>query len=218
MKCVHQICFIERGVQALLPVSKFERKEEIRIKWVPTTIEDEGIAIKSNFKACAKKDCSFTPQELSLQSNSCSSASGLSRLTYLAHPTPLRHPTIQLTLTLSFAMLVDYLEVGAARPTHEKENEGKSGYSLNGYSVPATNPPLTAIVVVLTGLVGVNSAQTLLDKLGLDDRIAQGMAITSSAYGLGTTTLLAKEPEALLFSAIAYALIGITYSFMICNY
>uniref|UniRef100_A0A0D6QST2 LrgB-like protein n=1 Tax=Araucaria cunninghamii TaxID=56994 RepID=A0A0D6QST2_ARACU len=80
----------------------------------------------------------------------------------------------------------------------------------------ATNPSLTAAVVVLTGLVGANFAQTLLDKLGLDDPIARGMATASSAHGLGTAALSAKEPETLPFCAIAYALTGI-FGSVLCS-
>lgn len=81
----------------------------------------------------------------------------------------------------------------------------------------ATNPSLTAAVVVLTGLVGANFAQILLDKLGLDDPIARGMATASSAHGLGTAALSAKEPEALPFCAIAYALTGI-FGSLLCSF
>ncbi|GLJ46637.1 hypothetical protein SUGI_0982720 [Cryptomeria japonica] len=80
----------------------------------------------------------------------------------------------------------------------------------------ATNPSLTAAVVVLTGLIGANFVQTLLDKLGLDDPIARGMATASSAHGLGTAALSAKEPEALPFCAIAYALTGI-FGSLLCS-
>uniref|UniRef100_A0A0C9RKP5 TSA: Wollemia nobilis Ref_Wollemi_Transcript_13422_1888 transcribed RNA sequence n=1 Tax=Wollemia nobilis TaxID=56998 RepID=A0A0C9RKP5_9CONI len=80
----------------------------------------------------------------------------------------------------------------------------------------ATNPSLTAAVVVLTGLVGANFVQTLLDRLGLDDPIARGMATASSAHGLGTAALSAKEPEALPFCAIAYALTGI-FGSLLCS-
>ncbi|KAF9617409.1 hypothetical protein IFM89_036330 [Coptis chinensis] len=72
-----------------------------------------------------------------------------------------------------------------------------------------TNPSLTAAVVVLTGLVGANFVQTMLDKLRLQDPIARGIATASSAHGFGTAALSAKEPEALPFCAIAYALTGI---------
>lgn len=81
----------------------------------------------------------------------------------------------------------------------------------------ATNPSLTAAVVVLTGLVGANFAQTFLDKLGFDDPIARGMATASSAHGLGTAALSAKEPEALPFCAIAYALTGI-FGSLLCSF
>ncbi|KAH9299765.1 hypothetical protein KI387_031447, partial [Taxus chinensis] len=80
----------------------------------------------------------------------------------------------------------------------------------------ATNPSLTAAVVVLTGLIGANFVQTLLDKLRLDDPIARGMATASSAHGLGTAALSAKEPEALPFCAIAYALTGI-FGSLLCS-
>ncbi|PIA50405.1 hypothetical protein AQUCO_01300857v1 [Aquilegia coerulea] len=79
-----------------------------------------------------------------------------------------------------------------------------------------TNPSLTAAVVVLTGLVGANFVQTMLDKLRLQDPIARGIATASSAHGLGTAALSAKEPEALPFCAIAYALTGI-FGSLLCS-
>ncbi|EPS63824.1 hypothetical protein M569_10955 [Genlisea aurea] len=78
-----------------------------------------------------------------------------------------------------------------------------------------TNSSLTAAVVVLTGLVGANFVQATLDKLGFRDPIARGIATASSAHGLGTAALSAKEPEALPFCAIAYALTGI-FGSVIC--
>lgn len=79
-----------------------------------------------------------------------------------------------------------------------------------------TNPSLTAAAVVLTGLVGANFVQAVLDKLSLKDPIARGIATASSAHGLGTAALSAKEPEALPFCAIAYALTGI-FGSLICS-
>ncbi|KAJ4784904.1 Antiholin-like protein LrgB [Rhynchospora pubera] len=78
------------------------------------------------------------------------------------------------------------------------------------------NASLTAAVVVLTGLVGANFVQAVMDKLGLNDPIARGIATASSAHGLGTAALSAKEPEALPFCAIAYALTGI-FGSLICS-
>ncbi|KAI4364972.1 hypothetical protein MLD38_021002 [Melastoma candidum] len=78
------------------------------------------------------------------------------------------------------------------------------------------NSSLTAAVVVVTGLVGANFVQAVLDKLDFGDPIARGIATASSAHGLGTAALSAKEPEALPFCAIAYALTGI-FGSLICS-
>ncbi|KAJ7953378.1 Plastidal glycolate/glycerate translocator 1 chloroplastic [Quillaja saponaria] len=78
------------------------------------------------------------------------------------------------------------------------------------------NSSLTAAVVVVTGLVGANFVQATLDKLRFHDPIARGIATASSAHGLGTAALSAKEPEALPFCAIAYALTGI-FGSIICS-
>ncbi|KAK7262730.1 hypothetical protein RJT34_30310 [Clitoria ternatea] len=78
------------------------------------------------------------------------------------------------------------------------------------------NSSLTAAVVVVTGLVGANFVQATLDKLHFRDPIARGIATASSAHGLGTAALSAKEPEALPFCAIAYALNGI-FGSILCS-
>ncbi|CAA0812063.1 Plastidal glycolate/glycerate translocator 1-chloroplastic [Striga hermonthica] len=78
------------------------------------------------------------------------------------------------------------------------------------------NSSLTAAAVVITGLVGANFVQVTLDRLGFRDPIARGIATASSAHGFGTAALSAKEPEALPFCAIAYALTGI-FASVICS-
>lgn len=78
------------------------------------------------------------------------------------------------------------------------------------------NSSLTAAVVVVTGLIGANFVQVAMDKLGLNDPIARGIGTASSAHGLGTAALSAKEPEALPFCAIAYGLTGI-FGSLVCS-
>ena len=60
--------------------------------------------------------------------------------------------------------------------------------------------------------IGANFAQAVMDKLRLKDPIARGIGTASSAHGLGTAAVSAKEPEALPFCAIAYALTGVVAS------
>ena len=77
------------------------------------------------------------------------------------------------------------------------------------------DPSLTAAAVVLTGLIGANFAQALLNGAGFKDPISRGMAVAGSAHGLGTAALAPKEPETLPFCAIAQALIGIASSCLV---
>ncbi|KAK9821310.1 hypothetical protein WJX81_008067 [Elliptochloris bilobata] len=69
--------------------------------------------------------------------------------------------------------------------------------------------PVVAACVVLTGLLGANLAQPLLDRCAFWDPIARGLATAGSAHGLGTAALARSEPEALPFCALAYALTGV---------
>lgn len=68
---------------------------------------------------------------------------------------------------------------------------------------------ITAAGVVLTGLLGANCAQALLDAAGYKDPIARGLATAGAAHGLGTAALARSEPDALPFCALGYALIGV---------
>jgi len=78
-----------------------------------------------------------------------------------------------------------------------------------------TDTSITAAAVVLTGLIGANFVQVLLDTFGYKDPIVRGISTAGSSHGLGTAALAAKEPEALSFCAIAYALTGITCSVLV---
>ena len=51
---------------------------------------------------------------------------------------------------------------------------------------------IAAAGVALTGLLGSNSVQLLLDKLGYKDPIARGLATAGASHGLGTAALSGK--------------------------
>ena len=74
------------------------------------------------------------------------------------------------------------------------------------------DPSLTAAAVVLTGLIGANFGQKMLDMCKFDDPITRGIATAGSSHGLGTAAIAPKEPETLPFCAIAQALTGIACS------
>lgn len=74
---------------------------------------------------------------------------------------------------------------------------------------------ITAAAVMLTGLLGANFAQPVLTAFGFTDPVVRGLATASSAHGLGTAALAAKEPEALPMAALAYATMGVVSSLLV---
>lgn len=59
------------------------------------------------------------------------------------------------------------------------------------------------------GVLGANMSRALLDWSGVQDPIARGLSTAAASHGIGTAALVANEPEALPFCALAYALVGI---------
>eukprot|EP00775_Hariotina_reticulata_P011013 gene11013-11167_t len=68
---------------------------------------------------------------------------------------------------------------------------------------------ITAAAVLLQGILGANFGPNLMTAFGVKDTIARGLAAAGTAGGLGTASLTSKEPEALPFCALSYALVGI---------
>jgi len=69
-------------------------------------------------------------------------------------------------------------------------------------------PSLTAVVVILTGVVGAAFGPWLLDRLQVRDPKARGIAIGVAAHGLGTARLLALDEVAGAFASLAMGLNG----------
>lgn len=67
---------------------------------------------------------------------------------------------------------------------------------------------IAVALAVTTGLVGSNVGASLLTKLGVVSPVTRGLAMGSTAHGLGTAALAATEPEAFAFSALAMVLVG----------
>lgn len=67
---------------------------------------------------------------------------------------------------------------------------------------------LAVAATVVSGLLGANFGQKILKALGVTDAVTVGLAMGTSAHGLGTAALSAW-PEALAFSALALALNGL---------
>lgn len=69
-------------------------------------------------------------------------------------------------------------------------------------------PPLTAVLVILTGIVGASIGIEVLRLLRLRDGAVQGFAVGAASHGIGTARALQVSEEAGAFSGLAMGLNG----------
>jgi predicted murein hydrolase (TIGR00659 family) len=69
-------------------------------------------------------------------------------------------------------------------------------------------PSLTAVVVILTGIVGAVLARPLMTLLGVKDRAARGFALGVACHGLGTAAAFEEGSEAGTLAGLAMGLNG----------
>ncbi|NBD36141.1 MAG: LrgB family protein [Chloroflexi bacterium] len=76
-------------------------------------------------------------------------------------------------------------------------------------------PSLTAVFVILTGILGGIMAPLLLDLLRVRDPSARGFAMGVTSHGIGTARALQMSEEAGAFSGLGMGLNGILTSFLV---
>ncbi|AEK73462.1 putative effector of murein hydrolase [Thermococcus sp. 4557] len=76
-------------------------------------------------------------------------------------------------------------------------------------------PALTAVLVILTGLLGNAFAPELLGLIKVRDRIARGLATGVSSHGLGTARIILDDELAGAVSGLAMALNGVFTSLLL---
>ncbi len=69
-------------------------------------------------------------------------------------------------------------------------------------------PALTALVVIVSGVIGAVVAPPLLRAFGIRDPRVQGLAIGTAAHGIGTAQAFELSPEAGAFAGLAMGLNG----------
>ncbi|HEY6898417.1 MAG TPA: LrgB family protein [Rhodocyclaceae bacterium] len=70
-------------------------------------------------------------------------------------------------------------------------------------------PSLTAVIVIVTGIVGAVFAAPLYRRLGIHDPAVQGFAIGLTAHGIGTARAFQMSEQTGAFSALAMGLNGL---------
>ncbi|ASJ08043.1 CidB/LrgB family autolysis modulator [Thermococcus siculi] len=76
-------------------------------------------------------------------------------------------------------------------------------------------PALTAVLVILTGIMGNAVGVELLDALKVRDRIARGLAMGITSHGLGTARIILDDELAGAVSGLAMALNGVFTSLVL---
>ena len=76
-------------------------------------------------------------------------------------------------------------------------------------------PALTAVLVILTGILGNAIGVEILDAARVKDRIARGLAMGVSSHGLGTARIILDDELAGAVSGLAMALNGVFTSLIL---
>jgi len=70
-------------------------------------------------------------------------------------------------------------------------------------------PSLTAVVVILTGILGASLGPWILDKLNITNPMAKGLAMGTASHGIGTGRAIYMGDVAAAFSGLAMGLNGL---------
>lgn len=76
-------------------------------------------------------------------------------------------------------------------------------------------PPLTAVVVMITGVFGAVAGPFILDKAGISSRIARGLAMGSCAHGVGTARAVEMGAVEGVISGLSIGLMGLITSLLV---
>ncbi len=76
-------------------------------------------------------------------------------------------------------------------------------------------PPLTAILVIITGILGNSVGVNLLNLFGVKDKVARGLAMGVTSHGLGTAKIIQEDKLSGAVSGLGMALNGIFTSFIL---
>jgi predicted murein hydrolase (TIGR00659 family) len=77
------------------------------------------------------------------------------------------------------------------------------------------NPSLTAVLVILTGIIGALIVTPMMNRMGIRDYAARGFAVGLTAHGIGTARAYEVDPTAGLFAGIAMALNAVATSILV---
>ena len=76
-------------------------------------------------------------------------------------------------------------------------------------------PSITAVITIITGIIGASFGTFILDWLNISNMPARGFAIGLASHGIGTARAMSRDKNAGVFSALAMGLSGIVTSLLV---
>jgi putative effector of murein hydrolase len=76
-------------------------------------------------------------------------------------------------------------------------------------------PSLTAIITIITGIIGASLGTFTLDILRVKNMAARGFGIGLASHGIGTARAMSRDQTAGVFAAVAMGLSGIVTSLIV---
>ena len=76
-------------------------------------------------------------------------------------------------------------------------------------------PSITAIIAIMTGIMGASFATFVLDLLRIKDMSSRGFGIGLASHGIGTARAMSRNQTAGVFAAVAMGLSGIVTSLIV---
>ena len=76
-------------------------------------------------------------------------------------------------------------------------------------------PSLTAIITIITGIIGASLGTFTLDILRVKNMAARGFGIGLASHGIGTARAMSRNQTAGVFAAVAMGLSGIVTSLIV---
>ena len=77
------------------------------------------------------------------------------------------------------------------------------------------DPPLTAVAVILTGIIGAIIVTPLMNRIGITDFRARGFAVGLASHGIGTARAFQVDAVAGVFAGIAMSLNALVTSLLV---
>ena len=97
---------------------------------------------------------------------------------------------------------------------------GRTGFSVNRFDFGISEaiggiPALTAVLVILTGIIGAVTVTPVMNLLRITDWRARGFAVGVAAHGIGTARAFQVNPVAGAYAGIAMALNALLTSLIV---